>query len=96
MKNKMNEPTFEVVNNVKKVTIVEDVADVKLREYVSKRIICIQKEKKISSRELAFRMSKKHENCISRLRSGKYNLNLISLYELCKALDCKSSDILPF
>jgi DNA-binding Xre family transcriptional regulator len=92
MKRNKKAPNFRTV--VDRIVSVE--TDVQLSEYIAKRIKTIQKEKKISSKKMCENGDFPNETSIARIRKGNSIINVETLYFLCKNLDCKSSDILPF
>jgi len=89
-KNKKLEFTLPVG---KPVSVKENVP---LAVYISQRIKDIQKQKKISSRELYFKSNVSNETMVARIRKGSHLISIDTLYSICKGLDCKSSEILPF
>ena len=92
MKTNVKTPNFKM--NVGK--IVSDETGVKLSVYISQRIKTIQKEKKISSKKMCENGDFVNENVIARIRTGNHLITIETLYLVCKNLNCKSSDILPF
>jgi len=92
MKVNVKKPNFML--HVDKIVSVE--SDVNLSIYISQRIKDIQKEKKISSRKMCNNGDFANENVVSRIRKGTHLISIETLYFVCKNLDCKSSDILPF
>lgn len=92
MKRNIKTPDFTTF--VDKIISVE--TNVQLSVYVAERIKTIQKEKKISSRKMAENGDFSNETAIARIRKGNHLISIETLYLVCKNLDCKSSDILPF
>jgi DNA-binding Xre family transcriptional regulator len=91
---KRNKKTPNFTTLVDKIISVE--VDVQLSKYISERIKTIQKEKKISSKKMCENGDFSNESSVARIRKGNHIISIETLYLVCKNLDCKSSDILPF
>ena len=85
MKQKNKRPEF-TLSVGKLVSVTENVP---LAVYISERIKAIQKQKKISSRELYFKSNVSNETMVSRIRKGSHLISIDTLYYICKGLDCK-------
>lgn len=92
MKRNIKTPDFTTF--VDKIISVE--SDVQLSVYIAERIKTIQKEKKISSKKMTDNGDFSNQTTIARIRKGNHLITVETLYLVCKNLDCKSSDILPF
>jgi len=55
----------------------------------------IRAEKELSLRELAARCNL-YDSKISKIESGKYNIQLSTIFELAKGLDVEPKDLLDF
>ena len=69
---------------------------VNLYEYIGYRFDIIKKEKKLKNDEIFRKSGLSNPTVLSRIKSGKYGLQIDTIYKLCKGLGCKSSDLLPF
>ena len=92
MKEKNKKPEFTL--SVDKVVSLTE--NIPLPVYIAQRIKAIQKEKKISSRELYLKSNVSNEKIVARIRKGSHLISIDTLYYICKGLDCKSAEILPF
>lgn len=92
MKKNKSIPNFKI--HVEKIIEVEVESSLSL--YISQRIKTIQKQKKISSKEMFEKGEFSNQTSIARIRKGDNLISIETLYLICKVLDCKSSDILPF
>jgi DNA-binding Xre family transcriptional regulator len=79
----------------KQVTQEEEIS-VTLNQYVGHQLAVTRKEKKMKQRELAKKVGYINISYLSLIEKGHRAVTLERLESLCKALGCKSSDILPF
>lgn len=66
-----------------------------VNEYVGTRIKELRESKGYSQEELSNKLTLTRTS-ISNIETGRQRLNLKNIEMLCEALECKSSDILPF
>lgn len=82
---------LEVDVVVKKRKLVEFT----IEKYVGIKIKLLRKTKELSQQDLANKL-KVGRSSISNIENGHQGLTLQNLELICKALDCVSSNILPF
>jgi DNA-binding Xre family transcriptional regulator len=70
--------------------------EVSLNDYISFRIKEIKKQKKLGHEEITKRGDFSNTTVLSRILKGSHSINIETLAKLCKGLDCKASDLLPF
>jgi DNA-binding Xre family transcriptional regulator len=81
---------------IKKQVTQEEEISVTLNQYVGHQLSTMRKGKELKQRELAKRVGYINVSYLSLIEKGHRPLTLERLEALCKALGCKSSDILPF
>ena len=84
-----------IIKIIKKAMLEEHV-EVSVNEYIGIRIAQIRKEKKMKQRELAEKVGYINISFLCQIENGHKACTLERLKMICGALDCKSSDILPF
>jgi DNA-binding Xre family transcriptional regulator len=87
-----NKVTFKVKKSVLKDTLV----DATISEYVSIKAEEVRKKKKLKINEVSANANFSNGTIYSRIKTGKHDLSMTTFFNLCKGLDCKSSDLLPF
>jgi len=65
-----------------------------IHNYIKNRLICVRREKNLTQEELAGRLNFS-QAWLSKIESGKKNVNLETLNNLAKALNCRIYDLLP-
>jgi DNA-binding Xre family transcriptional regulator len=70
--------------------------ELSLKIFISEKIKFIQKKSNIKYKDIKKKGLISHQTQWSRIRSGDFYPSIEGLHNICKALDCKSSDILPF
>jgi DNA-binding Xre family transcriptional regulator len=84
-----------IIKIIKKAMLEEHV-EVSVNEYIGIRIAQIRKEKKMKQRELAEKVGYINISFLCQIENGHKPCTLERLHAICKALDCKSLEILPF
>jgi DNA-binding Xre family transcriptional regulator len=79
----------------KQVTQEEEIS-VTQNKYIGFRITQLRKAKKMKQRELAEKVGYINISFLCQIENGHKACTLERLKMICEALDCKSSDILPF
>jgi len=79
---------------MKKIIIEKEVS---LMEYIGERAKILRAEAKLSQADMTRKIPKLSQATISQIESASYdNITISTLDKLCDALNCKSSDLLPF
>ena len=79
-----------------KSVLVNVEEEMTLSNYIAEKIKEIKRAKKISIKDMTLKAGFCNESMWTRIMKGTNNLNTNTLYKICKGLDCKSSDLLPF
>jgi DNA-binding Xre family transcriptional regulator len=86
--------TFNLKCEKPTIIIVEE--ELSLPQYIGQRVKQISQQKKLSFTTIAKIGGLTNNTICHRVITGKWNITTETLYKLCKGLDCKSSDLLPF
>lgn len=65
-----------------------------IHNYIRNRLICLRREKNLSQEALAGKLTVS-QAWINKIESGKKKVNLETLNNLAKALNCRIYDLLP-
>jgi DNA-binding Xre family transcriptional regulator len=79
-----------------KKTIIIEEQELSLPQYIGERVKQISQQKKLSFTTIAKIGELKNPSVCHRVINGKYSITMETFYKICKGLDCKSSDLLPF
>jgi DNA-binding Xre family transcriptional regulator len=79
-----------------KSVLVNVEEEIPLSNYTAEKIKQIIREKNLYIKDITLKAGFCNETIWSRIMKGKHHLNTNTLYKICKGLDCKSSDLLPF
>lgn len=66
-----------------------------LSDYVAAKVKILRKNKELTQQELAERLGVTRVS-VSNIEAARHFISVSMLERLCKALSCKSTDILPF
>jgi DNA-binding Xre family transcriptional regulator len=88
--------TFKIKFTKSVLVDVDFDKEILLPNYIGERVKQIKKEKKLRYKDMSLIAGFYSHSIWSRILKGTHNITTITLYKICKALDCKSSDLLPF
>ena len=88
--------TFNLKYEKQTIINVEVEEHLSLPQYIGKRVKHISQQKNISLTKIAKIGGLTNQTILHRVITGKWNITTETLYKICKGLDCKSSDLLPF
>jgi DNA-binding Xre family transcriptional regulator len=89
----LKKDTFKL--KFQKLVFVDVEEEININEYLAKRITTIMREKKLKKNDVALKCGFINSTYLNRYEKGT-GITIINLQRLCKGLDCKSSDLLPF
>jgi transcriptional regulator with XRE-family HTH domain len=90
MKHKIEVGIEEVVKTIRK-----EIVEVSTAEFIGLKLKEFRFNNNLTQLEVTERVSFSRAN-LSNIESGRFNITLNALEELCQIYKCKASDILPF
>ena len=82
--------TYFFLNGVRKDIVAN------LYEYIGYQMMIIMKEKNLTKKQVLERSGFSQLSVLSRIKQGKHSFKIDTILKLCKGLDCKSNELLPF